>query len=250
MPAGDGAPTRETHDSEAVEVWSADAAAASPRLVRVLDPFERHRLARLRRPQDQSLFLAAHALTRCVLADRVGVSAERLHISRRCACGDQSHGKPFLPRTEVGFSVSHSGRRVVLAVSDGCAVGVDLEQAPLQGDLKPLAAAALSAGEHAAWQGIDPAAQGQALLVCWTRKEAVLKATGQGLSRPLHEIVVASADAAPEVLAGPDPARLLDLDLGPGYTGALCALTARDLALVKHDGGARLAWEGAVVAPG
>ena len=131
-------------------------------------------------------------------------------------------------------------------------VGVDVEQLdgrerPLGdgGDPEALARLVLAEPERAALAEVDPPARARAFLVAWTRKEAVTKATGDGLGTPFSQIVVAESGGPPRVTSWPYPqapetVSLLDLDAGPGYVAALAVL-GRCEAVSAGDGAALLA---------
>lgn len=94
--------------------------------------------------------------------------------------------KPFLPGTDVDFNIAHSGEYVVVALSETASVGVDLEQElPLETwDLQ----AQLTADEQ--WRLGQAAEPPLLFYTYWTQKEAVLKATGQGMSIPMNSFEV------------------------------------------------------------
>jgi len=78
----------------------------------------------------------------------------------------------------------------------------------------------------------------------WTRKEAVVKATGDGLAVPLREVLVSAPDAAPRLLAYPArtlTAVLRDLAPRPGYAAALAVLAAEPVAVRERDAAPLLA---------
>jgi 4'-phosphopantetheinyl transferase len=210
-------------------VWWAHPVApdAAPALVELLDRTERARLARFRRPADAARYLAAHALTRLVLADSVGRAAAELAFDRTCRCGEQ-HGKPTLPGGP-GFSFTHAGDLVGLAVHDG-PVGLDVEQVRPLHDLAAMAAHACSPAESVA----DEAA----FFTLWTRKEALLKATGEGLATPMSSITLDADGVA--AWTGPDapdaPTWLRDLRPDPGYPAAAAGLGAAPSDLRESDG--------------
>jgi 4'-phosphopantetheinyl transferase len=156
-----------------------------------------------------------------------------------------------MPGGVLEHSVAHSGDLVAVAVA-GNPVGVDVEQLderphPLGGDGDPdaLARLIMSGTEQSALSAIPPSARPRAFLVAWTRKEAVTKATGDGLRAAFSEVVVA-ADAGPPRLVSwpyersPREVTLLDLDAAAGYVAALAVL-GPCTAVTPRDGSALLA---------
>jgi 4'-phosphopantetheinyl transferase len=140
-------------------------------------------------------------------------------------------GKPLLAgglHPPVQFNVSHSGDLVLVALSRGRAVGVDVEYMRMDIATEEIAARFFSAAECSALATVAPALRYAAFFACWTRKEAYLKARGDGLSLVLSQFDVS-------LLPG-DEARLLAtrhdatevhrwnlraLDGGDGYQAAL-----------------------------
>ena len=199
--------------------WAAPVAPAdAPGLVALLDAAERDRLDRFRRPADRARYLAAHALTRLVLADAVGTTPGALVFDRTCRCGAQ-HGKPVLPGGP-GFSLTHAGDLVGVAVHPGGAVGLDVEQVRGLTDIAAMAAHVCSPHEAVPDR--------EAFFALWTRKEALLKATGTGLATPMSAITLGpsgvqrwTGEDAPR-----EPLWLRDLHPAPGYRGAVAGFGA------------------------
>jgi 4'-phosphopantetheinyl transferase len=199
--------------------WAAPVAPAeAPGLVALLDGHERDRLHRFRRPADQARYLAAHALVRLVLADDAGRPADALVFDRTCRCGAQ-HGKPVLPGGP-GFSLTHAGDLVGVAVHPGGAVGLDVEQVRELTDLAAMVAHVCSPQETAP--------DADAFFTLWTRKEALLKAVGTGLATPMSAITLGPAgvlawtgEDAPH-----DPLWLADLRPAAGYHAAVAGTGA------------------------
>lgn len=166
-----------------------------------LAPAERARRDRLRRAADRHRFAAAWWLTRQVLGQRTGRDPATLTFTRRCRrCGDPDHGKPRLVGDGPEFNLSHSGDRVLLAVSDHAEVGVDVEQRARA--LTDLRGYILHPDERV--EDLD-------LLRVWTRKEALLKASGDGLVIPMRQIRHEPTDGS----------EVRDLDAGPDYAAAV-----------------------------
>ncbi|HUP32596.1 MAG TPA: 4'-phosphopantetheinyl transferase superfamily protein [Gaiellaceae bacterium] len=191
---------------------------------------ERERASRLRFERDRHRFVAAHAFLRRVLAHSLGCAAPAVPIVRGAG------GKPELASTRSGsratlrFNLAHSGELVVCATALEREVGIDVERVrPVRG-LDGLARRVLSEREQAAFRARSGGQADEAFLTAWTRKEAVLKARGEGLG---------CEPASVEVAFGPgEPARLLAvagepgaelrwtlqaLDAGPGHVAAVAA---------------------------
>ena len=202
--------------------WAAPVAPdAAPALVALLDDHERDRLARFRRPADRARYLAAHALARLVLAAPGGVAPDELVFDRTCRCGAQ-HGKPVLPGGP-GFSFSHAGELIGVAVRPDGSVGLDVEQVRDVADLDALAGHVRSSVEQARG-AVDPTS----FFRLWTRKEALVKATGEGLASPMTAITLDAHAAAVEEWTGPGapdgPMWLRDLSPAADHPAAVAGL--------------------------
>ena len=235
------------------DVWWARRQDASDRHAGLLDATERRRWMAYRRDEDRARFLTGCALAKTALARYTGLRPADVQFDRTCGQCGEPHGKPVIEGGAVEHSVAHSGNLVAVAVAR-TPVGVDVEQLdgrphPLGGDGDPeaLARIVLSAAERAVLAAVPPADRARAFLVAWTRKEAVTKATGDGLRAAFTNVVVA-ADAGPPRLVfwpysrSPHSVSLLDLDADPGYVAAL-AVIGRCEAVRVRDGSALLAGE-------
>jgi 4'-phosphopantetheinyl transferase len=238
------------------DIWWARRADASDRHAGLLDATERERLAGYRREEDRERFLTGCALSKTVLARYTGRPATEIHFDRTCAQCGRPHGKPVLAGDGPVLdgpvhSVAHSGDLVAVAVARD-PVGVDVEQLDGRrralgggGDPEALAQMVLSGAERATLAAIRPSGRAREFLVAWTRKEAVTKATGDGLSVSFRDVVVAVDHGPPRVVSWPypqDPAKvnLRDLEPAPGYLAAL-AVIGRCETVRAQDGSALLA---------
>lgn len=195
------APTVPPLAPRVAQVWWARVQDVGSQHDVLLGPADLERRARLARPADRQRLTAAWAVTRVVLGAAVGAPPPRLRIDRTCPeCGAQ-HGKPrLLDEPMVQFSLSHSGDRVAVAVHLGGPVGVDVEEIGRFDDeqLDLLAAQVLAAEEQAELRRCPPAVRAAVFTIYWTRKEAVVKATGEGLSA-MVETVVSPPSSRPRV---------------------------------------------------
>ena len=232
------------------DVWWARRQDASDRHAGLLDATERRRWAAYRREEDRARFLAGCALAKTALARYTGLRPADVRFDRTCGQCGEPHGKPLIEGGVLEHSVAHSGDLVAVAVAR-TPVGVDVEQLdgrphPLGGgDPEALARLVLSTAERAALAAVPPADRARAFLVAWTRKEAVTKATGDGLSAAFSDVVVAVGGGPPRLVSWPYPrsvhsVSLLDLDADPGYVAAL-AVIGRCEAVRARDGSALLA---------
>lgn len=217
-------------DRGACQVWWARLDSQLTGDVSLLDPVEHARAGAYRREPDRRRFVVGVAVTRLVLAGLLGVPAAQVPLSRRCPRCAESHGRPHVPDSDLAFSVSHSGDRVVVAFVRDALVGVDVEVVDRSLDVDALAGAALAPAERthlADWPAAD---RTRAFLTCWTRKEAVVKATGDGLATPLPGVVVSPAGERPALLAHAESPALVDsttlaeLHPGAGYLATLAVI--------------------------
>jgi 4'-phosphopantetheinyl transferase len=191
---------------------------------------ERDRAARFRLPHDRRRFCAARALLRRLLGDRLGLPAHAVRL------GVGLYGKPFLcgpaPRQGLDpgleFNVSHSGPIAVYAVAEQ-PVGVDIQRVDPDLEWPALAQSFFAPSEYMAISALPDADQREAFFACWTRKEALVKAAGLGLSHPMDAFEVSvDPGGPPALLAGaypfaPDAWTLYELAVLHGYTACLAA---------------------------
>jgi 4'-phosphopantetheinyl transferase len=171
------------------------------------------RLGTVPEPRERSL--VGHVALRVVLGEVTGTAPEDLLFERRCGhCGGSGHGKPRLAgRSELDFSLSHSGELALIAVARGRLVGADVERVRPRTDVLAIARGSLSARERQTVESMETdAARRAAFFRCWTRKEAYLKGLGTGLAGGL--------DTDPDE----DPGwEVHSLAAPPGYAAAVAA---------------------------
>ncbi|MFC8914567.1 4'-phosphopantetheinyl transferase family protein [Streptomyces sp. NPDC047821] len=224
-------------------VWIADAVRVpSPALLELLDARERARHDSLVRAQDRALYLTAHALLRQVVAAQLGGVPREVrftHVCRHCE-RTEPHGKPGLEGSSLEISLSHSGGRVAVALSPAGPVGVDIEQ--VARDMRDLTEVVLAPEEREELERLAEAGRPGAFTRYWARKEAVLKATGDGLVVSPALLTVSPPWAPAALLAWREraephrPVRLHDVDAGDGYRAAVAVLGA-PCRVVRHEVG-------------
>jgi 4'-phosphopantetheinyl transferase len=124
----------------------------------------------------------------------------------------------------------------VIATSTIGAVGIDLEALRPRPDPLPVARRFFAAHEADAVEACEGEARSRAFLRLWTRKEALLKATGRGIGVDTRVIAVGIARCAPRLTVEFDPRPLLlrDVEIAPGYLAAAC-VAPRDRAVAAFD---------------
>jgi 4'-phosphopantetheinyl transferase len=215
----------------AVHVWrlrvDRDWRTALP-MYGLLDQTERERANRFRFERDAVCFVLTRAHLRRILASTLGVAAAAIQFRHEAA------GKPRL-MGDGGpwFNVSHSGAFALLAIAAGRRVGVDVERIrPMPGRHLGLY---LSADEVRDLERLPEPERQPAFFRCWTRKEAYLKARGDGLGFGLQRFsVTLDPERPPRLLhvdgepEAPPLWDLRDLALDPAYSASLAAETPID----------------------
>ncbi len=218
-----------TLSHEQVHVWRASLDLPASRvqsLQHTLTPDEQNRAARFHFERDRRHFVVARGVLRAILGRYLGVQPHQL---RFCY---STYGKPALVaapgQDTLSFNLSHSGGLALCAITRGRQVGIDLERIRTDVEHEHIAERFFSSQENAALRALPPALRAEAFFNCWTRKEAYIKASGEGLSLPLDQFDVS--------LVPGEPAALLDargdaqeatrwslraLSPGVGYAAAL-----------------------------
>ncbi len=208
-----------------VEVWTVDLDRYVAPAGSYLSPSELSRAARFRFPVDRQRYGAGRGALRTLLAGRLGVAAADIRL------GVEPFGKPRLefPSAALQFNVSHSHQVALIAITTGAPVGVDVERVDASLDWVELAALHFARGEQRAIGELPPRQRLDAFFACWTRKEAVLKALGVGLSMPLSSFEVSVDPDGPARLLWADPPlnagrwTLTDVRTETGFRAALAA---------------------------
>ena len=205
-----------------------------PRLLDLLDAGERERADRRTDPHP---FITAHALLRRLVADETGADPRSIDFQRRCAtCGTDRHGKPHVVgMRDIHVSVSYGERMAVAAVTNLGEVGVDVEDLQ-SADFDGFGSVTLDPSEAAHIADLHGEELLGARAQLWSRKEAILKATGHGLVVDPSQVLVSAHDAPAELLEWkaaqhlPGPMRVADLDVDHAeHRAAVAVLTTQPL---------------------
>ena len=207
-----------------VDVWRVrlDEPATAGAEGGVLSSDEIARAGRFHFERDRIYFTQCRSALRALLAGYLAIPATEIRFEYL------TNGKPRLraeqnPRA-LQFNVSHSANMAVIAVGSEHRLGVDIEKIRADVDTASLAERFFSLRERAGLQALPDHLRVPGFFACWTRKEAFLKATGDGLSFPLADFSVTThPDLDPELegINGNAEAGklwfLADLSLADGY---------------------------------
>ncbi len=170
----------------AIHLWTLDLARYGQELARYLIQSDRDRGSRILDESKRRLYLGGRAGMRLLLSAYTGIAFDAIRF------GYGSRGKPVLANEETPirplFNYTLSRDKVLYALSLDHELGVDMEVLPRPAAAKLLAARKLTAAEQAAWRGVPHSLQNNAMLCCWTRKEAFGKALGVGIRYNLGQV--------------------------------------------------------------
>jgi len=197
-----------------------------------LTPSERAQAARFRSDVDAARFVRRRLALREIVGRYLGIAAGDLVFTAN------EYGKPSLlpstARPDLAFNASHSGAIALIAIGRAVRIGVDVER--LRPDVEALAIATrfFASEEVASLEALGADDRVAAFFNAWTRKEAVVKALGGGLSIPLDAFAVSVRPREPpailrwNIASGDEKRwRLHHLDAARGYVGALADDAAR-----------------------
>ena len=190
----------------------------------VLSVEERQKAERYRVEEARSNFILSRGMLRFLLGERIGISPPALRF--RYA----EHGKPFLegPPADLRFNISHTQGMALIGLAEGREIGVDVEKIRPSTEVRKLAERFFSVRERESLSVLSGDELQAAFFRCWTRKEAYIKARGEGLSLPLHQFDVSVAPRENHALLAtrPDPSdlkrfMLCDVAVPIGYSAAI-----------------------------
>ncbi len=218
-----------TLGSNEVHVWQVslnECASKIESLQQTLCMEEKKRSERFYFQGDRENFIVARGLLREILSRYLGSLPRNL---RFCY---SSTGKPALTKAFDGdrlrFNLSHSHGCVLYAITQNRDIGIDIERIRTDFSYEQIASSIFSLREKAVFFQLPILLRHQAFFNCFTRKEAYIKATGQGLSLPLEQIDVTLVPGEPADLLGTkwNPLEawrwsLQDIFVDPNYAAAV-----------------------------
>ena len=181
-----------------VQVWTTAIPNESTLVMNFSDGLsldELQRAARFRSEEPRLEFLFGRSILRRLLAARLGITPDVIVFDYG------SYGKPFLIEPVTGidfqFSITHSNRYLAIALSHGRRVGIDIEPIQSDGDWLLMARQFYASTEVDAMLALPVELHPAAFFKAWTSKEALLKATGEGLSSGLSGVRVSVIPGCP-----------------------------------------------------
>jgi 4'-phosphopantetheinyl transferase len=207
-----------------IHVWHrslAVAVAEREALYALLDPEERQRAGRFHFETSRDAFIVSHGWLRTLLGRYLNTDPRRVEFTFG------HRGKPAVQGTPLRFNLSHSGAMAACAVTRNEEIGIDIELIRPMSDLESVARRFFHPEECRKLLALNGEDRETAFFRCWTRKEAYIKALGDGLSAELDRFEVTLAPGEPAAFVQIDgrPAAaewsLFGLDVGPDYTGAV-----------------------------
>ncbi|MFZ6030209.1 MAG: 4'-phosphopantetheinyl transferase family protein [Chloroflexota bacterium] len=157
-------------------------------LMATLSPDEAERARRFHFARDRRRFVVARGTLRRILAAYLGMPPEGVVFSYG------ARGKPFLAAThnpsDLRFNLAHAHEMALFAFACRRETGVDIEHIHPLPDAAAIAGRFFAAREYRAWLHLPEAQRLEGFFHCWTRKEAYIKAIGDGLSKPLDQFEV------------------------------------------------------------
>lgn len=176
-----------------VNIWQADLDQLSARVQQLAQTLSADELARAKRfyfEQDRQRFIVGRGLLREILSRYLDLAPNQLQFCYGL------HGKPALAPTlgsSICFNLSHSQGLALYAITRDRPIGIDVEYIRPLAEAEQIAANFFSAQENTALHHLPLNQKQVAFFSCWTRKEAYIKAVGDGLALPLDQFDVSLA---------------------------------------------------------
>ncbi len=198
-------PSKQSLSLNDVHVWRAklnQPDGCVSELQRILSPIERQRADRFHFFRDRRRYIVRQGMLRLIIGSYSIVEPHRLQFY----CGYR--GKPYLKQRQgnapLQFNLTHSKEIALYALTLGTEIGIDVEYVHDIPDMKKIAAVTYSSAENKVLRSLPGNQQKEAFFNCWVRKEAYIKAIGNGLYHALDRFDVS--------LAPGEPARIVSVE--------------------------------------
>ena len=223
-------------ESNAIDLWRVPLDSAFDK--GILSPDEIERAGRFKFPDLHNRYCAGRCALRVILSRYLEIAPQTIEFKYN------EHGKP-LTGGAIDFNLSHAGNQMILGVTRGRMIGVDIESRGRRTDSEAIAKRFFSPHEVEQFLRFPIEERGAAFLRCWVRKEAYVKAIGTGISEGLQSFAVSLADSASTPLLWPNDAgdwTFSDVEVGPYYVASLatpssptCKIGVRDWSLPSNS---------------
>jgi 4'-phosphopantetheinyl transferase len=213
--------------------------ASSARFQSLLSSDELVRANKFRFQKDRNLYSTAHGFLRLLLGSYLKCEPGALEF------GVNAYGKPFLMNRDIPnsihFNLSHSCNYVAYAFNQTYEIGIDIEEMRPDFATQKIAEQFFSDHEVSVFKTLSESDRVEAFYNCWTRKEAFIKAVGEGLSYPLRDFDVSlkPGESAELLRIRTDAGEafrwtLQDIPVAAGYKAAF-AVRTKDLEVKIYD---------------
>jgi 4'-phosphopantetheinyl transferase len=202
---------------KSIEVWNVhlpDHQNETDRCRDLLTGEELGRAEKFINPADSNRFILSRGLLRRILADCLQTEPTELRFTRA------AQGKPFLEDGNLAFNVSHSRDRLLIAVTAGREVGIDIEFRRAGLNMQSIAKRWFAPEEQTFFQGLEKPEEG--FFDIWAKKEAYVKALGIGIYKELNTFAVPLGEKPFFPILGKDGEWFFQtLEIDSGYAAAV-----------------------------
>ncbi len=179
-------PERGIHGDE-IHVWSHTIHFDDPFLREapyLLSNEELNRAAKYHFEKDKRVYESGHVFIRKILAHYTSLDAAKLDLSPIVNQKPKLENSPF----RIHFNISHSGNKILVALGFNSDVGIDVEKIIPDFDMDGFAEANYHPNELEQFRSMKGIEETDYFYKIWTRKEAWLKLTGEGINDKLKEL--------------------------------------------------------------
>jgi 4'-phosphopantetheinyl transferase len=213
-----------------VHLWtnSADLDSSPKENMEILSKDELRKANSFHFEKDAARYACSRAFLRRILGEYLKIEPRMIEFSYN------QYGKPYLAGCNIKFNVSHSRGRVLCAITLNDELGVDLEHTEKDFDFIETAEKCFSETELGILKGVPKSKQREAFYKIWTKKEAVVKAIGKGISTPLTEFTVPLKEKGSLVIEN-KKWHIESLEIGENFAAAIAVgRKPDDLRLIRQ----------------